>query len=157
MVKVGWQPFGEGKNGHKNFRQVHFYILITIITLVFDPVPFISGEVPPSSHLRQMKPWQQWVLYKLKNVNNCNNVNMMTTTLNMITTTLDMMTTTYKCRILRYPQNMSTNCIHNLSLNSQEHRGHQSSGARAPELWCPHIFFQSFLDGVLTFILAVFR
>ena len=40
---------------------------------------------------------------------------------------------------------------------SQEHRGHQSSGARAPELWCPHIFFQSFLDGVLTFMLAVFR
>ena len=28
---------------------------------------------------------------------------------------------------------------------SQEHRGHQSSGARAPELWCPPIFFGVFL------------
>ena len=42
-------------------------------------------------------------------------------------------------------------------INSQEDRGHQSSGARAPELWCPHIFFRGFLDGVLTFMLAVFR
>ena len=24
---------------------------------------------------------------------------------------------------------------------SQEDNGHQSSGARAPELWCPHLFF----------------
>ena len=40
---------------------------------------------------------------------------------------------------------------------SQEHRGHQSSGARAPELWCPHIFFRGFLDGVLKFMLAVFQ
>ena len=31
------------------------------------------------------------------------------------------------------------------SASSQEHRGHQSSGARAPELWCPHIFFGVFL------------
>ena len=46
----------------------------------------------------------------------CNNVNMMTKTLNMITTTLDMMTTTYKYWILRSSQNMSTNCLHNLSL-----------------------------------------
>ena len=76
------RPFGKGKNGLKNFRQVHFYILITMITLVLDPVPFICGEVPPSSHLRQMKPWQQEVLHKMKNVN------MMTTTLNMIATTL---------------------------------------------------------------------
>ena len=42
-------------------------------------------------------------------------------------------------------------------LISQEHRGHQSSGARAPELWCPHIFFRGFLDGVLSFMLAVFQ
>ena len=42
-------------------------------------------------------------------------------------------------------------------LNSQEHRGHQSSGARAPELWCPPIFFRGFLDGVLSFMLAVFQ
>ena len=42
-------------------------------------------------------------------------------------------------------------------IDSQEDRGHQSSGARAPELWCPHIFFRGFLDGVLTFMLAVFR
>ena len=42
-------------------------------------------------------------------------------------------------------------------INSQEHRGHQSSGARAPELWCPHIFFRGFLDGVLKFMLAVFQ
>ena len=43
-------------------------------------------------------------------------LNMITITLNMITTTLDMMTTTYKYWILRSPQNMSTNCLHNLSL-----------------------------------------
>ena len=32
----------------------------------------------------------------------------------------------------------------NTKVNSQEDRGHQSSGARAPELWCPHIFFSGF-------------
>ena len=41
--------------------------------------------------------------------------------------------------------------------HSQEDRGHLSSGARAPEVWCPHIFFRGFLDDVLTFMLAVFR
>ena len=41
--------------------------------------------------------------------------------------------------------------------DSQEHRGHQSSGARAPELWCPHMFFRGFLDDDLRFMLAVFR
>ena len=30
---------------------------------------------------------------------------------------------------------------YDLQLNSQEDNGHQSSGARAPELWCPHLFF----------------
>ena len=33
-----------------------FRIRITI-TLVLDSVPLIGGEVPPRSHLRQMKPW----------------------------------------------------------------------------------------------------
>ena len=38
--------------------------------------------------------------------------------------------------------------------SSQEDRGHQSSGARAPELWCPHIFFRGFIDGVRSHIYA---
>ena len=34
------------------------------------------------------------------------------------------------------------NCL--FHFNSQEHRGHQSSGARAPEFWCPPHFFAGF-------------
>ena len=35
-------------------------------------------------------------------------------------------------------------------------KGHQSSGARAPELWCPHNFFGVFLVVYAYFLLAVF-
>ena len=40
--------------------------------------------------------------------------------------------------------------------NSQEHNGHQSSGARAPELWCPHLFFEGFLIIARSFMLTMF-
>lgn len=36
--------------------QEGFRITITLV-LVLDSVPLIGGEVPPRSHLRQMKPW----------------------------------------------------------------------------------------------------
>ena len=39
---------------------------------------------------------------------------------------------------------------------SQEDSGHQSSGARAPELWCPHLFFSGFLITARSFMLTVF-
>ena len=43
-----------------------------------------------------------------------------------------------------------------MSSTSQEDNGHQSSGARAPELWCPHLFFEGFLIIARSFMLTMF-
>ena len=54
-----------------------------------------------------------------------------------------------ECPIPKKPCDESVVCTGDIykpeQSDSQEHRGHQSSGARAPELCCPHIFFRVFL------------
>ena len=72
------QPTEQCINDWDSERTQEVFRIRITITLVLDSVPLIGGEVPPRSHLRQVKPWtkgdfevnvqvlEDWKVYWLK-------------------------------------------------------------------------------------------